>query len=207
MIRLFESGRRLLYFPRKWANSVSRWLLGVHSPEGTINITGNTANPEGEKSVGFDVNIGVVASRVRARISALGFTAMQRSAVKDIIRDSLDGFSLVWKDGNASVNSEWLQTFVENLIPESNDPGAQQPDSTSDLESGFDGIIASHAKKGGTFQAGAAGGAGKVVKLCCRGMDDGQNGTIFWRPFTITSDGRIFAIGAETDAMGMYTDQ
>lgn len=96
-----------------------------------------------------------------------------------------------------SVNEGWLAAKVKPT----------NPSSTSTLVSGFSGIISDHSKKGGTFTAGAAGGVGVKVKLLCRGMDDGMNGTLFWREFTITSDGRIYAIAAEDDAMGVYTDQ
>ena len=100
-----------------------------------------------------------------------------------------------------AVNKKW----IEDKIDERTAP--QSPTGTSNLDSGFSGLIGDHSKRGGTFAAGNPGGAGIIVKICCRGMDDGRDGAIFWRPFTITSDGRIMAIDAESDSMGMYTDQ
>lgn len=100
-----------------------------------------------------------------------------------------------------SLDTERVKDLFDNEIGA---PAA--PTSTTPMPSGFD-TTTSHSKVGGTFTAGPPGGAGIVVELCCRGMDDGIDGTIFWRPFTITSDGRIYAIAAESDAMGMRTDQ
>lgn len=55
-----------------------------------------------------------------------------------------------------------------------------------------------------TFKSGSTG---IVVRLCTRGADDGMTAALFWRDFTITSDGRISAIDAECEAMGMYSNQ
>ena len=45
------------------------------------------------------------------------------------------------------------------------------------------------------------------VKVATRTADSGENGAIYFREFTIAPDGRILSISAETDAMGVYTDQ
>lgn len=64
------------------------------------------------------------------------------------------------------------------------------------------------SKADDTWTASAAANAkGAKVKLLCRGADSGLNGALFWREFTIAPDGRLYSIGAEGDAMGVYTDQ
>lgn len=204
MIRLFESGRRILFFQRSWANAVTRWILGVHSPEGTIKIN-NTADPGKDRSVALDVDVAAVASRIGNIIREHGFSASQRSAVKEIIRDVLDGISLTWNSGGTfSVNREWIESVVKTIMQD----GAQMeaPSGTSTLDSGYSGVVANPTVMSDTFTAGAAGGMGLKVKLCTRTEDYGEHGKLAFREFTITPDGRIYAVAGESDAMGVYTD-
>lgn len=69
MIREFLSSRRLLFFPKRWANSVTQWICGVHSPSGTLKIV-NTANPSRGRSASFDVDIEAVWAKLRDLIDA-----------------------------------------------------------------------------------------------------------------------------------------
>ena len=101
MIRLFKRTRRALFFPVKWANAVSRWLLGVHSPEGTIKIS-NTANPKQDKSVGLDVDVDAVLSKIAPLLQKKGFSEEQRRDIRNIIRDSLDGATVKWVNNAVS---------------------------------------------------------------------------------------------------------
>ena len=48
-----------------------------------------------------------------------------------------------------------------------------------------------------TFIAGAPGGTGATIYILCRTHSAGQAASLEFRPFTITSDGRIYAIAAE----------
>lgn len=114
------TGKGRLLFPRKMFNAVVRWILGVHSPSGTIKVS-NTANPKGDKSIGLDVDIEAVTSKVRKAFDERGFTAQQRRDVCGIVRDCLDGVSLYWNDRRASVSDGWLEELVRNLLPD--DPG------------------------------------------------------------------------------------
>ena len=84
MIREFLSRRRLIFFPKPWANSVSQWICGVHSPSGTLKIV-NTANPSKGKSASFDVDIDAVWNRLRDRIDAI-----RREDDDQKLRDSKD---------------------------------------------------------------------------------------------------------------------
>ena len=201
MIRLFESGRRILYFPRKWANSVSRWLLGIHSPEGTIRITGNTPNPEGEKSVGFDVNIGTVASKVRARLSALGFTAAQRTAIKSVFRECLDGLSIVWGDTGAKVSKEWLDAIIENAIADVTlpAPDAGTPESLTS-GAGVGGASAS-------TDSFTASGSGNGVKFFAVTRSYTNMGVtqLFFREITLAADGRWVSVSGENGSVSVYS--
>lgn len=46
-----------------------------------------------------------------------------------------------------------------------------------------------------------------TVKVATRAVDDGQEGGIYFRTFTISPDGRIISISSETDAVGVSTVQ
>lgn len=54
MIKLFEEKKRFLFFPVKWANSVTRWITGLSSPKSTIKIQ-NTTNPTENKGCQIDI--------------------------------------------------------------------------------------------------------------------------------------------------------
>ena len=54
MLKFFEEKKRLLFFPVKWANSVTRWLTALSSPKGTIKIN-NTTNPTEDKGCQIDI--------------------------------------------------------------------------------------------------------------------------------------------------------
>lgn len=73
--------------------------------------------------------------------------------------------------------------------------------------SGTQGLVSERLLADKATDTFTSGSTGIVVRLCTRGADSGMNGVLFWRDFTITSDGRISAIDAEGDAMGVYTDQ
>lgn len=84
MIREFLSKRRIVFFQKTWANSVTQWICGIHSPSGTVKIV-NTANPSKGKSAAFDVDIDAVWSRLRDRIDSL-----RREDDGQKLRDSKD---------------------------------------------------------------------------------------------------------------------
>lgn len=212
MIREIK-GRRGLFWPRWLVNEIVRWILGVHSPNGTIKIN-NTANPGNERSIALDVDMDAVISEANRRNENRGLSKAQREDARDVVRACLDGNSLTWGDGAASVNSEWLEQFIRDEGMEQ--PGAEQPASTQTMPSGgyrtSGGTVGQQSNLASmaldTFTAGAPGGEGRKIMLCCRGADTGGvNGALYWREFTITSDGRIYAIDAESDSMGITTDQ
>lgn len=76
--------------------------------------------------------------------------------------------------------------------------GVTEPDGTSAITSGAKTQPSRLPLTGGGKTFGNAGGAGVVIYLACRAVDDGASGSIFFRPFTISSDGRIYSIGGES---------
>ena len=108
MIRELKSGSRL-FSPRRLINSLVRWVLGVHSPEGTIRIQ-NTATPD-EKSIALDVDMAAIIAKMNER--NVGMTDAQRQDSADIMRAHLDGTSLVWTNEVATINKDWLTKQLE----------------------------------------------------------------------------------------------
>ena len=132
MIRELKSGSRL-FSPRRLINSLVRWVLGVHSPEGTIKIQ-NTATPD-EKSIALDVDMAAIIAKMNER--NVGMTDAQRQDSADIMRAHLDGTSLVWTNEVATINKDWLTKQLETndgstegaeLVP----LGTSAPESYSD---------------------------------------------------------------------------
>ena len=209
MISLFTGRRRVLSFPKKWANAVVRWIAGIHSPSGTIRVK-NTMSPGEDGSLQLDVDVDAVAKETLARVDTRPITQKERDRFDTHLRGKIDGNSITMKGAHIGVSDEWVENKCREYAKENPGEGPDAPPSTTSMDSGFSGIISGYQSlAGGTFTAGAPGGAGTKVKLLCRGADGGVNGMLFWREFTITSDGRIYAIAAENsgDTMGVYTDQ
>ena len=66
MIREFKS-RRLVFPPMRWMNAVARWILGVHSSDGSVAIA-NTPNPGNNGSIDLRVNVDALAASVGALV-------------------------------------------------------------------------------------------------------------------------------------------
>ena len=208
MIHLFKGKGRILWFQKGWANSVTRWILGIHSSDGSIE-TKNTANPNDEGSLDLKVNRAYLVREVEKHLGRRGLTKNEHQRIKDIIHGALDGVSLKWTGAHAAVDTKWLLDIVKkNLTKEQGESEVQPPASTGSMPSGFTGVDGGYTSKDSSTKTfGKATDPGLKIKLCCRGADGGENGAVFWREFIIAGDGRIYAISGECDAMGMYTDQ
>ena len=208
MIHLFKGKGRILWFQKGWANSVTRWILGIHSSDGSIE-TKNTANPDDDGSLDLKVSRSYLVREVEKHLGTRGLTKYEHQRVKDIIHGALDGVSLKWTGAHAAVDTDWLIDIVKkNMVDNENVHQVKAPTSTTPMPSGFSGVGGDYTTKDmSTKTFGKATEPGLKIKLCCRGADGGQNGAVFWREFIIAGDGRIYSISGECDAMGMYTDQ
>ena len=77
--------------------------------------------------------------------------------------------------------------------------GVTEPEQTEEIESGAQrspSRLPLTEARGMTF--GQIGDPGAIVYLACRSAYDGADGSIFFRPFVISGDGRIYSIGAES---------
>ena len=191
------TGRRRLFSPRRLINELVRWVLGVHSPNGTIKIN-NTASP-GERSIALDIDMEAVLSAVDKRRENSGLSKAQRDEARDVMRAHLDGNSLVWGDNCACVNSEWLEKFIEN------DASLPAPDAgtPTTLLSGVQPAGGGARSDGGTF---AATGSGDGVKFMAvtRSYSNGGVVDLFFREVTLAADGRTCGVSAEVGRVSVY---
>lgn len=200
MIRLFGKKKRVVFFPVAWANSVVRWITGIISPSGTIKIK-NELDPGDNGSIQLDVNVDAVTDAVVRKMDGREFSANDRVRIRDIIWAYLDGYSVQFKDKRISVNVDWLAEQVRSLIDEIGTGSPQSPTNPKQFTSGYNG-------NNGTSQltdTHTFGAQGATVQLACRSTDDGADGAVFFRTFTIASDGRIYAIGTEGSVAQIVT--
>lgn len=205
MLHEIARGSRLFY-PRRLINSLVRWVLGVHSPEGTIKIQ-NTASPD-EKSLALDVDMSAILSSIQTH--NVGMTSAQRQDAKDIMRAHLDGTSLIWTDEVATINKDWLsrQIAAENAQVES-DSDEVETTSYTDLPSGqstSQSASSYNTKDGTTGAPDKTTQQGLTMYVLSRVSDKGVEGIMFFRKLTISCDGRITGIGAEEQAHTFCND-
>lgn len=115
MIHLFNGKKRILFFPVGFANSVARWILGVHSPSGTIAIK-NTATPGDNGSLAIDVNVDALRRIITGAIDDHDVTEREIKRTKDIVHGAIDGTSLIMGGEHISVSMDWLQQNILKFI-------------------------------------------------------------------------------------------
>lgn len=102
-----------------------------------------------------------------------------------------------------AVNKVWIEDKIDDMIDDKIAP--QAPTGTNTIQSGI-GESGSQ-RKTDTFTASDPGGAGIVVNIITRAAYDGSSVLLWSRPFTITSDGRVYRIGAENSStIAVYQD-
>ena len=201
MIHFFD--RKRLFFPVAWANSVSRWILGLHSPSGTIRIT-NTAAPGEGASAAIDVDVEAVANRVMKLVGgdARGFSRRECALIRDLVGAYVDGATVLWKDRRIALNTDWLEEWISNKIASSLEiPAPAAPQNPNAVSSGF----ASNGATGNLADTHTFGTRGATIQLACRSTSNGSDGVVKFRTFTIAADGRLYAIGAESSGFGFFT--
>ena len=195
------TGRRRFYWPRKLINELARWVLGVHSPGGTIKVN-NTANP-GERSLALDIDMAAVLSAVDKHEESKGLSKAQRDESRDVVRSCLDGNSLVWGDNCASVSADWLDKYLEDegievVLPA---PDAGTPTA---LLSGVQPTSGGAGNNTSTFMASGSGNGVKCLQVT-RSYSNGGVTYLFFREFKYAADGRVCAISGEVGSVGVYS--
>ncbi len=200
MIKEFKSKARILFFPKAWGNAVARWIMGIVSPSGTIKIK-NTVNPTENGSLELDVNMDAVCSRVRRVMEERALTRAEMDRIKGVVRAVLDGVSIKWKDGLVGVDADYLKDMIEETINNMMDESLEADASPKQFTSGYNGNTGSTQ----LTDTHAFGSQGATIQLLCRSTDDGADGAVFFRTFTITADGRIVEISGETSVAQVVT--
>ena len=108
MIRLFSDKGKMLFFPKQWANSVTRWILGIRSPSGTIKI-GNTAQPSEGGSATLDIDVERVAKNVE---NIIGRRYLQKKDFRSKLDATIDGVSIVASEKGIGISEEWLKAKI-----------------------------------------------------------------------------------------------
>lgn len=103
MLRLFDTNIAIPFFPTGWANSVTSWLTGLYSPNGTIRIS-NTANPTEGGGCAIDVDVESLYRQLRGRIQ-------QDFVPRDNLANAMRGMvgpSMNVNGGQLNVNDAYL---------------------------------------------------------------------------------------------------
>ena len=132
MIHLFKGTRRVLFFPKSWANSVTNWLLGVRSSDGSI-IVKNTANPTEEGSLDLRVNESRIVRRVIESMGGTGFDKSDIVRIQEIVHALIDGVSIKWHDKSFSVDAEWIADIVKKNLIDGQDGGGDKVNVTDEV--------------------------------------------------------------------------
>ena len=120
MIHLFDSGIKILFFPKKWGNSIVRWIAGVHSPTGTIKVK-NTMSPRDDGSLALDVNIDAVSEELLERMENRALTRQECNRISQHIRGIVDGSSIIMGGGHISVDGNWVDNRIKEFMQSSAD--------------------------------------------------------------------------------------
>ena len=194
-----ELTRKTIFAPRRLINEMVRWILGVHSSEGTIRVA-NTATPGEERSLDVNVDMDAMKARSDEWAASRGLSDVQRVEAADVMRQHLDGVTLMWRNDLASVNADWLDARLQGLGTASgggSDDGTATSSYTA-VESGAETGTSTDLKT--DAWTAADGGKGATVNVLTRVFTNGMNRWVYYRPFTISADGRVTAIGAEDAA-------
>ena len=112
MIHEFTGRGRIFWFPKAWANSIVRWICGVFSPSGTIQVT-NNLSPDGEGSLALDVNVNAVAKQIAEMRDDREITQGRVESTTHIVRGLLDGQSVNFDGEHVSVNRDWVADIAK----------------------------------------------------------------------------------------------
>ncbi len=214
---IHELKGRCLFSPVRLINSLVRWVLGVHSPSGTIKVQ-NTANPSEGKSIGLDVDVNALEALLDKNAQTKSLNKVQRQAVRDVVRSLVDGVSLQWGDNCLSVNMSWIVSLINN---KETGTGEDDPSTAPDTElpaptDGDDGFIGDDGtgpsagddvrwptlngvitdlRDGTTWSAG--GGTGVVVPVVDEIIRVGLNDFYLMRKLTYDSAGHLRHVSGE----------
>ena len=109
MLRYFHGIRKIVFFPKSWANSVTSWIFNIGSNSGTITISNNTAEPSRGHGASFDVDT--------KRLADAAASDFARRFVSRFDNTGVDGQSVTLNGaGQLQVDAEWLDDFIRQRV-------------------------------------------------------------------------------------------
>ena len=114
MLSLFDVNSPILFFPVRWANSVTNWLNGIYSRNGTIDIQNNPDPGEGG-GCSIDVNIENLYQQLLPKLRA-EFVS-RNSLGQDLAQ--LGGRSVKMENGRLEVDKQYFddsRNFDQNVF-------------------------------------------------------------------------------------------
>lgn len=103
MLTPFDVNAPILFFPVRWANSVTNWLNGLFSRSGTIDIS-NTPDPGEGGGCSIDVNIENLYQQLLPRLRA---EFVSRNALPEAL-GNVTGNSVKMQNGQLEVNKQYF---------------------------------------------------------------------------------------------------
>lgn len=199
MIREFKS-RRLVFPPMRWMNAVARWILGVHSSDGSVAIA-NTPNPGNNGSIDLRVNVDALAASVGALVWRVW-------ASDDLQRDfAAKVKSIVALQVSAGEIFNQLAARIQKRIDDA--IGAVETPEEP-LEAGGGSAVGGSTDLEATAYDFSSDGNGNLngVKLpvlsrAVRVSDEVTK--LYFRTLTLAKDGRVAAISAEESNINVYS--
>ena len=193
MIHEFTGKGRIFWFPKAWANSVVRWICGVFSPTGTIQVT-NNLSPNGEGSLALDVNVNAVLTRIRELRDEREVSQAEVARITYVVRGLLDGSTVVTKGEHVSVDEDWVRRIAEQVLGE-NEENEEATKTYTTLSGSKGEQVSSPTLNKQTWTRETSDGV--KVDVVTRLADDGVGAVVFARTFTFDAQGRLSGVGAE----------
>lgn len=168
MIKPFNTSRKMLFFPVRWANSVSTWIQNVSSPDDTIRIS-NTCAPREGKSLKLSVNLQRIYDGVKDFFKNHFAT---KAELREALKKDIDQTTPVHIDTHDP----------PIIIP--------APNIAYDADHNSEALDTEWNRSAAT--------AGVTVNVFSRQIVDNMGTVYWlYRPWTIDMQGRIVKIGAE----------
>ena len=114
MLTPFDVNTPILFFPVRWANSVTNWLNGLCSRSATIDVT-NTVEPNESGGCSIDVNVENLYQQLLPRLRA---EFVSRSGLSNDLAN-LSGRSIKMENGRMEVDSSYFsdqRNFDQNVF-------------------------------------------------------------------------------------------
>lgn len=212
MIKVFDKAARVLFFPKRWANSVTLWIQNVRSPDDSIKVT-NTCSPREGNSLGLSVNMQKIYDGVTKYFDTNWVTPKR---LREVLDESVDGNSLVVNEGVFAVSADWVaslkvDTGAYKINGQSGSPApadeSTMPDNSSTKPGGEEYDVLPETSKWDIGDTVNVTEDGKTVAKKCgvkfrvytrmKWDEDNYVRYLYFRELTFGKDGKLTAVSEE----------